>query len=168
MMQSDGALSGSVRIGTVATIAQGVMVDALREFSQTHPQVVLSVTDGYSATLADAVAGGQLDAAIINKPRRPLALNTEPIAEEELLLITGPQHAPLGDTVRFRQLPKLKLKLVLPTRQHGLRGIIESFAQTEDVHLAPALEIDLEKMSFGLSLVASMSRWARVTQRERC
>ena len=142
MMQSDGALSGSVRIGTVATIAQGVMVDALREFSQTHPQVVLSVTDGYSATLADAVAGGQLDAAIINKPRRPLALNTEPIAEEELLLITGPQHAPLGDTVRFRQLPKLKLKLVLPTRQHGLRGIIESFAQTEDVHLAPALEID--------------------------
>lgn len=142
MMQTDGALSGMVRIGSVATIAQGVMVDALREFSQAHPQVMLSVADGYSATLADAVAGGQLDAAIINKPRRPLALNTDLIAEEELLLIVGAGHAPLAGTLRFRQLPKLKLRLVLPTRQHGLRGIIENFAQAEDVQLAPVLEID--------------------------
>jgi DNA-binding transcriptional LysR family regulator len=31
---------------------------------------------------------------------------------------------------------------VLPTRQHGLRGIVESFAQAEDVALVPGVEID--------------------------
>jgi LysR family transcriptional regulator, nitrogen assimilation regulatory protein len=143
MRHTDGALSGLVRIGSIATVAQGVLVDALREFSQNHPLVTLAVTDGYSATLSDAVAGGQLDAAIINKPRRPLALSTELIAEEDLLLISATGDAAgHSRSVRFRQLPKLKLKLVLPTRQHGLRGIVESFAQAEDVHLAPVLEVD--------------------------
>jgi DNA-binding transcriptional LysR family regulator len=32
--------------------------------------------------------------------------------------------------------------LVLPTRQHGLRGIIESFGEAENVDLAPTVEID--------------------------
>jgi LysR family transcriptional regulator, nitrogen assimilation regulatory protein len=140
VMQTSTELTGQVRVGMIATIAQGVLVDALLEFSAQHPKVELSLTDGFSGTLTDAVSVGQLDAAIINKPRRPLALNSEPIAEEELLLVTGPRHAPLSDTVPFRQLAHLKL--VLPTRQHGLRGIIESFGQAEDVLLAPGVEID--------------------------
>lgn len=140
VMQTGAELSGLVRVGMIATIAQGVLVDALLEFSALHPQVELSLTDGFSGTLTDAVSVGQLDAAVINKPRRPLALNSEPIAEEDLLLITGPRRSPLPDTVPFAQLAHLKL--VLPTRQHGLRGIIESFGQAEDVALAPSVEID--------------------------
>ena len=31
---------------------------------------------------------------------------------------------------------------MFPTRRHGLRGIIENFAEAEDVHLSPSLEID--------------------------
>lgn len=140
VMQTSAELTGQVRVGMIATIAQGVLVDALLEFSAQHPKVELSLTDGFSGTLTDAVSVGQLDAAIINKPRRSLALNSEPIAEEELLLVTGPRHAKLPETVPFRELAHLKL--VLPTRQHGLRGIIESFGQTEDVLLTPGVEID--------------------------
>jgi len=140
VMQTSAELTGQVRVGMIATIAQGVLVDALLEFSALHPKVELSLTDGFSGTLTDAVSVGQLDAAIINKPRRSLALNSEPIAEEELLLVTGPLHAALAETVPFRELAHLKL--VLPTRQHGLRGIIESFGQAEDVSLAPGVEID--------------------------
>ena len=140
MLQSRGELSGQVRVGMIATIAQGVLVDALQEFSAAHPKVELSLTDGFSGTLIDAVAVGQLDAAVINKPRRPLTLKSEPIAEEDLILVTGTRHEPLPASLPFAELARLKL--VLPTRQHGLRGIIESFAQTEDVNLAPSVEID--------------------------
>ncbi|WP_062364361.1 LysR family transcriptional regulator [Variovorax paradoxus] len=140
VMQTSAELTGQVRVGMIATIAQGVLVDALLEFSSLHPKVELSLTDGFSGTLTDAVSVGQLDAAIINKPRRSLALNSEPIAEEELLLVTGPLHTALDETVPFRELAHLKL--VLPTRQHGLRGIIESFGEAEDVSLAPGVEID--------------------------
>ncbi|ARP82142.1 LysR family transcriptional regulator [Bordetella genomosp. 8] len=140
VMQTDAELSGQVRVGMIATIAQGVMVDALMAFTQMHPKVALALVDGYSGGLIDAVAGGQLDAAVINKPRRPLALATEPITEENLVLVTGSHHPGLPAEIPLRRLAGLKL--VLPTRQHGLRGIIESFAQAEDVDLAPTVEID--------------------------
>ncbi|RYH65966.1 MAG: LysR family transcriptional regulator [Alcaligenaceae bacterium] len=140
VMQSGTELIGQVRLGMIATIAQGVLVDALLEFSAQHPRVELSLTDGFSGTLTEAVSVGQLDAAIINKPRRSLALDSAPIVEEDLLLVSGPRHAPLPSKLPLSQLTEVKL--VLPTRQHGLRGIIESFAEAEDVHLAPAVEID--------------------------
>lgn len=140
VMQSGAELSGQVRVGMIATIAQGVLVDALLEFSALHPQVELSLTDGFSGALTDAVSVGQLDAAVINKPRRSLALNSDPIVEEDVLLVKGPLHGALPQEVNFAEL--VNLRLVLPTRQHGLRGIIESFAQAQDVSLTPAVEID--------------------------
>lgn len=139
-LQTDMELSGQVRIGMIATITQGALVETVRMFSEAHPRVALSLTDGYSGALIDAVTQGHLDAAIINKPRRALALATLPIAEEELWLVTGARHAPLPAEVEFRSLEKLKL--ILPTRRHGMRDVIESFAQVENVDLAPALEID--------------------------
>lgn len=140
VVEPSGELTGHVRVGMIETIAQGILVDALLEFSVAHPKVELSMTDGFSGNLIEAVAAGQLDAAIINKPRRPITLKTETIAEEDLLLVTGPAHAVVPESVRFADLATCKL--VFPTRQHGLRGIIESFAQAEDVDLSPSVEID--------------------------
>jgi DNA-binding transcriptional LysR family regulator len=140
VVEATGELTGEVRIGMIATIAQGVLVDALMEFAPAHPKVDLSMTDGFSGDLIDAVAVGTLDAAVVNKPRRPLTLKTETIAEEDLLLVTGPAHADVPASLSFSELAAFKL--VFPTRQHGLRAIIESFAQAEDVNLSPSMQID--------------------------
>ena len=140
VVEATGELSGEVRFGMIATIAQGVLVDAILEFSPAHPKVELSMTDGFSGDLIDAVALGQLDAAVINKPRRALTLKSETIADEDLLLVMGPAHADVPASLRFSGMSALKL--VFPTRRHGLRGIIENFAEAEDVHLSPSLEID--------------------------
>lgn len=140
VIEATGELNGEVRFGVIATIAQGVLVDAILEFSPAHPKVELSMTDGFSGDLIDAVALGQLDAAVINKPRRALTLKSETIADEDLLLVMGPAHADVPASLRFSGMSALKL--VFPTRRHGLRGIIENFAEAEDVHLSPSLEID--------------------------
>jgi len=140
VMQSGGELTGQVRVGTIATIAEGVLGDAVMAFCAIHSKVALALTDGFSGTLIDAVSGGQLDAAIVNKPRRPLALNVEPLADEEVLLLSSRSASLLAGTLPFARVSGMKL--VLPTRQHGLRGILESFAQAEDVSLEPVLEID--------------------------
>ncbi|AOB32154.1 LysR family transcriptional regulator [Bordetella sp. H567] len=141
VLRTDGELNGHVNVGMIASVAQGVLSDALAAFNARHPKVTVTVTDGYSATLADLVAGGQLDAAFINKPRRPLSLSVEHIADEDVVLVTGTGHAHgLGPTLSFRE--AAALDLALPTRQHGLRGILESFARTEDVDLSPQFEMD--------------------------
>lgn len=141
VLHTDGSLSGHVNVGMIASIAHGVLTEALREFTTLHPGVNVTVVDGYSTMLADWVTGGQLDAAIINKPRRPLGLNLEHIIDEELGLITSMDH--------HQNLPAdiplamaTGLSLALPTRHHGLRNILESFAQAESLDLAPSLETD--------------------------
>jgi DNA-binding transcriptional LysR family regulator len=140
VIQPSGELTGEVRVGMVVTITQGVLVDALLEFSGAHPKVNLSLANDFSRNLIEAVSSGQLDMAVINKPRHQLPLKMETLVEEELLLVTGPDHSDVPPSLTFRELAALKL--VLPTRQHGLRTIIEGFAQVEDVVLAPGVEID--------------------------
>jgi DNA-binding transcriptional LysR family regulator len=143
MLSSDGAIRGHVNIGLIASITEGVLVDTLSEFAQGYPEVEVTVADGYTSTLVDWVSGGRLDAAIVNKPRRPLALDVEHIVDEEMILITGAAcEARVPASLSLRQLSSLGLALVLPTRGHGLRSNIDSFAEAENVELTPKFEID--------------------------
>ena len=143
MLSSEGAIRGQVKIGLIASITEGVLVDTLSDFSNKYPEVDVSVHDGYTSTLTDWVAGGHLDAAIVNKPRRPLALDVEHIVDEEMVLITGSHFdANLPANLTLRQLPSLGLALVLPSRGHGLRSNIDSFAESENIELNPKFEID--------------------------
>jgi LysR family nitrogen assimilation transcriptional regulator len=143
MRSSEGAIRGHVNIGLIASITEGVLVDTLSEFSNKYPEVEVSVADGYTSTLVERVTSGQLDAAIVNKPRRPLALDVEHIVDEEMILITGPDfQAEVPDGLTLRELVALGLVLVLPTRGHGLRSNIDSFAESENIELAPKFEID--------------------------
>ena len=143
LLSSDGAIRGEVNIGLIASVTEGVLVDTLSDFSNRYPEVDVSVADGYTSTLIEWVTAGRLDAAIINKPRRPLALDVEHIVDEEMVLITSAasdQNVP--QSLALRQLSSLGLALVLPTRGHGLRGTIDAFAESENIELAPKFEID--------------------------
>lgn len=140
---TDGDISGHVNIGLIASLTEGVLSETLAAFSAEHPKVSVTVADGYSTTLIDWVAGGQIDAAIINKPRRQLELSVSHIADEDMMLITSAGNPAAPQTpLALRQIPALGLRLVLPTRRHGLRAIMDSFAQHEDVDLTPTVEVD--------------------------
>lgn len=139
MLDTSGELVGHARIGLPASLAQAVLSDALVEFDASHPRVTVSVTEAYTEALVQAVAAGQLDAAIVNRPRR-LALPAEPVLEEELLLVTSKDHEPLPARVPLRKLASLRL--ALPTRQHGLRAIVEAAAEAAGIQLACAVEVD--------------------------
>jgi LysR family nitrogen assimilation transcriptional regulator len=143
VMHADGEISGQVSIGMVTSLTDGLLAESLSDFATRYPNVDVTVAEGYSRTLTDWVSGGQLDAAIINKPRGNLSLNIEPIVEEDMMLVTSALHpVRLPPRLTLKEIPSLKLALVLPTRFHGLRAILDSFARHEDVELEPALQVD--------------------------
>jgi DNA-binding transcriptional LysR family regulator len=143
LLNSDGAIRGHVNIGLIASITEGVLAETLGDFSSKYPDVGVKVADGYTNTLIDWVTGGQLDAAIVNSPRRPLALDVEHIMDEEMVFITSATNpAAVPPQLTLRQICSLGVPLVLPTRGHGLRSNIDSFAQSENVELTPKFEID--------------------------
>lgn len=148
-----GELVGHARIGLPASLAQAVLARVLAEFGAKHPRVTVSVMEAYTEALVQAVSTGVLDAAIVNRPLR-LALEAKPVLEEDLLLVTSLDHPPLPARVPVRRLSKLRL--ALPTRQHGLRAIVEAAADAAGFDLACVVEVDslqalLELASIGVA-----------------
>lgn len=132
-------LVGHARIGLPASLAQAVLARVLAEFGADHPRVTVSVMEAYTDALVQAVSAGVLDAAIVNRPLR-LALEAKPVLVEDLLLVTSIDHPRLPARVPVRRLSKLRL--ALPTRQHGLRAIVEAAADAAGLDLTCAVEVD--------------------------
>jgi DNA-binding transcriptional LysR family regulator len=161
MTQRDEIVTGRVSIGMIASVTESVLADSLARFYARYPLVEVTVSDGYSTTFIDRVTGGQLDAALINKPRARLSLDFEPLLDEEMVLVTSAAHGPtLPAVIELAKLPELEL--VLPTKVHGLRGVLDRAAQHEDVLLAPRFEIDV--LSTIVRLVAA-TRFATILPR---
>lgn len=141
LVQRDEMVAGKVSIGLIASVTESVLADSLSRFNLRYPQVEVTVADGYSATLMDWVAGGALDAAIINKPRARMSLDAKPLHDEEMVLATSAHCGPdLPPTIDLAKLSELEL--VLPTKRHGLRGVLDTAAQQADVLLNAKFEID--------------------------
>jgi LysR family nitrogen assimilation transcriptional regulator len=132
-------------VGTVLTVP---LVAKLRaEF----PNVSLKVVEAFSGHVLEWLANGRIDIAVLyGDPKHPSVL-AEPLMEDELFLL-GPSDDPLAmgdgpvDTARLAELP-----MILPSRPHGLRMLIDSALMSQ--HLNARVELEMEAMSSALSLV---------------
>ncbi len=142
LVRRDDIVTGHVSIGLIASVSESVLPDTLSRFHASYPNVEVTVADGYSATFIDWVNTGQIDAALINRPRSRLSLDMKPMLDEEMVLATSAKFGPdLPATIELARLPDLEL--VLPTKRHGLRGVLDTAAQHEDMQFTPRFEIDV-------------------------
>lgn len=166
LMQHGEAVTGRISLGLLSSLAESVLPEVLSRFDQMFPQVEVTVAVGYSTSLIDWVNSGQVDVAIINQPYQAgakLSLAVESLAEEDMLLVTGKACGPLlPPKVRLATLADLELDLILPTRRHGLRAILEAATRQAEVTLAPKFELDV--LGTILRLVES-SRFATILPR---
>lgn len=137
---SRAEFSGTIHIGVISSVAESILAHAIEQFSKLHPRVTLSITEGFTEPLCDAVAGGQLDAAIINRPRKKIALRSELMVDEQIVLVSSNNQKFNANGVKLKDITQMKL--VLPTRQHGLRKILDSIAAAENLELTPSHEVD--------------------------
>src|SRR5258705_2475755 len=110
LSRHDVIVTGRVSLGMVASEAESVLPESLAIFNALYPQVEVSVADGFSAQLIDAVEAGRLDAAIVNRPRGRLSLDMHPLLDEEMVLVTSAEHGPdLPATITAPTLTELDL-----------------------------------------------------------
>jgi DNA-binding transcriptional LysR family regulator len=135
------SLSGYARVGLMSSIGHRVLPDVLAQFTQEHPQVTLSLTEGLTDSLCESVADGRLDLAFVNQPRRDCNLVQENVLREEVFAVSSARS---GQKLSSKQtLQELATqKLILPTREHGLRMLLDDYAKKLGVTLIPALELD--------------------------
>jgi LysR family transcriptional regulator, nitrogen assimilation regulatory protein len=139
--QLDGKVSGRVSIGMIASAAQSTLPASSATIAARYPEIHLLVCEGYSETMLDWVAAGQLDIAIINTPAPRLPPTARHILDEEMMLAHGAgNRLPLPKVVSFDRLEGLDI--VIPSRRHGLRRILDDAAAEAGFSLRPRLEID--------------------------
>lgn len=144
--------SGAVRLGVPPTVGQVLVPSLIRQIRDDHPDIALKVTEGFSGFVHEWLVGGRLDLAVLYDARRSSRLITDPLVTEHMFLIGPPtgSNGP-GDPIPFGEIADLPL--ILPSRPHGLRILIDTVAAR--VHMPLKIEYEVESASATLELVES-------------
>ena len=131
---------GHLTAGFVASVADSVLARSLARFIARFPAVEVTALEGYSSTLVDWVRAGLLDFAVVNDIVDDTELQTVPLLDEPFLLIAGAASPLPKGPVAPQALEGLRL--VLPTKRHGLRLSIDRAVERERLSLSVRLEVD--------------------------
>ncbi|RAI57007.1 LysR family transcriptional regulator [Roseicella frigidaeris] len=139
-----GAVTGQVALGMMPTLA-GVLAGPLaRSVAAEHPNLSLRIVEGYTGHLVEWVQRGVTDATLLYGPAQALHLRVSELLLEEMVLV-GDAGSGIGPaSVPFAALAGRRL--VLPSRAHGLRRIVETAAGRARI----TLEVGFEADSFGV------------------
>ena len=138
---SDGELTGELRLGASTGPAAVVVPLLLCEFQLENPgvKVALSVHDTHS--VVELVAARELELGIVGAARRHRSVRFEPFFEDEVILACPPTHPFAGRTVTLDELRADRL--ILMQEGAGVRQIVDDELRAIGLRLRD-LEVRLE------------------------
>jgi LysR family nitrogen assimilation transcriptional regulator len=156
-----GAPVGHVAIGLPPTLALVLTAPIVREFRRRYPKATVSIVEGLSVNILEWVVVGRADVGVLYNPVRTPAVELLPLLEEELCLI-GPR-SPRRTTaaVRLRELPEYPL--IIPSRPHAIRTLVEDRLAT--LGLRPQVALEIDAIGAILELVAERQGYAVLSPR---
>ena len=138
-----GAIRGQVVFGIVPTVSYVLAGRLASRIATDMPEVSLRIVEGYSGHLVEWLQRGEIDAAVIYGPGTSLHMRVEALLLEDLAVI-GPRASHLSSRTPVSIAAFARLPLVLPSRPHGLRMVVESAAH----RAKKALQVKFEADSF--------------------
>src|SRR5262245_26289668 len=133
---------GNVVIGMPPSMGTVLTVPLIQRFRSEHPSIIMRVIEGFSGYLLEWLATGKIDVAVLYNAPRTRNLSSEPLLEEELFLLgaAGDPSAPPPGPIAARRLAELPL--ILPSRPHGLRLMIDQVLSGAGIAANVELEVD--------------------------
>src|SRR5579863_5120082 len=145
------AVAGNARVGMIGTTARWLVPRLLAELSQSHPRLHLVVADGTTLGLEPQLAAGRLDLAVLTFPVPGRDLVSEPLFEEDIVLVVPTDDDPLAGVERIDIGDLERFELLLPAPGTPFRGEIDAAVKPTGVRLRPRVELD------GVRLLASLT-----------
>lgn len=132
-------IAGVVQIGLLPSSCDLIADALVKNLQQNYPQVRVSISVGYTDHLLRWLENGEVDAALLYNPVPTPMLDIAPLVEETLSL-TGPASLKLDEAVPVPLSALGKRPLVLPSKPHGLRSLVEHACAVAGVEIAIAAE----------------------------
>lgn len=143
LSQLAGSPAGEVVLGLPPTVGYVLSSELIKRFRAEFPKIQLCVTEGFSGHVLEWLAAGKLDVAVLYATSKTAVLNVDELLDEELVLVGPP-----GDPVRLGDGPVLsgsvatRAPLIVPSRSHGLRILLDQQFQARGLTLNVIVEID--------------------------
>lgn len=158
LLDFSGGLEGEITVGLMPTMTRCAMAPALARFMDMHPNVVVRITEAYSAVLTQQVRAGELDFAVVPAFADAVGLKSRLLARTpEVLVSNGHLDVPHMEPVQLAELGTLKV--VVPSGQNTRRRSLETYFSSNGLRIGRVLELDA--MLGTLDLVAS-SDWVTI------
>jgi LysR family nitrogen assimilation transcriptional regulator len=138
--EAKGAPVGHVVVGLPPTLALALTAPIVREFRRRWPRASVSIVEGLSVHIHEWVAIGRADVGVLYNPPASAALDLTPLLDEQLCLVSRRAAARQSATVRLRDLPRYPL--IIPSRPHAIRTLVEARLAALGARPQVALEID--------------------------
>jgi LysR family nitrogen assimilation transcriptional regulator len=117
--------TGEVVIGLPHSIARRLTVPCVLQFRRQFPQGTLKMMEGLTVHLQEWLQAGRLDIALLHDPVPTPVLETLPLQEQSLHVVSSRALRPqLPSEIAVAQLADIPL--VLPGRPHPMRMLIET------------------------------------------
>ena len=143
-------VAGEVRIGCIGTTGRWMATPLLGELSARHPALRPVLVDAPTTSLAPRVLDGDLDMAVVNTPVVEAGLETEPLFDEERIVVAPSGH-PLAGVETIDVTTLASYPVMLTPVGTTFRDAIDQELETVGVRLQAAAEVD------GLRLLASLA-----------
>lgn len=124
MAQFKESASGILRLGASTTIAQYVIPEVLSGFRKKFPEVKLSLVNGNSEQIGDALRNNEIDIGIVEGKVKNKDIRYELFMNDELVAVTSAGNEnTIKDELSIREL--LGIPLVLRERGSGTLEVLE-------------------------------------------
>src|ERR671911_1005740 len=143
-------VSGEVRLGCIGTVSRWLVPNLLQLMASRHPLVRVVVVDATTTSLVPQVVNQSLDLAVVNLPLADAELATEPLFDEDRVLVVPHGH-PLADREHVELRELADHELLLEPRGTPFRDELDQQAAAAGVAMRAQAEID------GIGLLASLA-----------
>ena len=143
-------VGGLVQIGCIGTTASWMVTPLLERLRASYPALHPVLVDASSKMLTPHVLNGELDMAVVNAPVVNAGLETEPLFDEERIVVAPAQHALAHrETITVDELAEYEL--MLTPAGTTFRDAVDEELTEVGVELRAIAEVD------GLRLLASLA-----------
>jgi LysR family nitrogen assimilation transcriptional regulator len=160
---SDTEPQGRVVLGMPTFLSTHLAVPIFGGLRARFPRLQVRLVDGFSGFVSQWLLEGRLDMAVIYEARRSHAISAEPLADEELFLISSPTAAERAVTSGLvpaqggAPLAAIsQLDIILPGREHGLRRALQRAGVRPD----PARLLEVDSLFAIRTLVRQGAGWS--------
>ena len=140
-------VQGVVTLGVPPSVGLVVLSPLLSQIQADCPGIQMRVREGFSGYVAEWLASGRVDLAVVYKVRAGTFPDAEHLLFVDMHLVSGRHAPPLGQaaTVSLRDLEGEDL--ALPGAPHGLRILVDEACARAQVNLTVAMELGKRPVS---------------------